>query len=205
MVATVITASLDDVEAQQLSDAKRSDSRATPEASANDEPEPDFYFRFGLGLLSPFDEPVDDVGSVILFEAEAGFWRPWFQVGMVGAIASAGSCAFCLPVGQKTMLPLGVTAAIGPIDTGPWGGGVRMRYRTFTGETSRIHHLGAGLSLWRHWRSPAGNRFSVSSDLMFETWLNDGEAVPGIGLVIGIGGAGSVAKNRQQHQRGTMP
>ena len=97
--------------------------------------QPEIYARFTTLWISPVSSTVDGIGSSLLFGGEVGWYRPWFQIGLLTQYGGSGSCEFCFPLGHEQLRPLGATAAVGPIDSRAWGGALRVSYRNFEGET----------------------------------------------------------------------
>ena len=153
---------------------------------------PQAYLKYSTLWLNP-TRAVDGIGSALLLNIEAGFWGPFFELGIFVDVGSVGSCGFCEPWGHDAVITRGAAGAVRFWDDPGWGAAVRMTYRNFSGQTNLIDTVGGALSLWRQAGGPKlhreGFRINIRLDLIFEEWIDAGRATPAFGAALGLQGA----------------
>jgi hypothetical protein len=153
---------------------------------------PQAYLRYSTLWLNP-TRAVDGIGSALLLNIEAGWWGPFFELGIFIDVGSVGSCGFCEPWGHDAVITRGAAGAVRFWDSAGWGAAVRTTYRNFSGQNNLIDTVGGALSVWRQAGGPKlhreGFRINIRLDLIFEEWIDAGRATPAVGAALGLQGA----------------
>ena len=161
----------------------------TAEATgAGPERESNVYLRWSITWLSPIGGAVNGVGGTSLYDFEVGWWRRWFQLGLLSGHGHVSSCPQCLSLWARPLLTLGATTSFRLVDQPSWGGGVRFVYRNMSMKGHALHAVGAALAFWQAIgpKPSGGYRLAVTQNLMLERWFVDGQAASFFGVSIGL-------------------